>query len=617
MLPSAQLREVTIRDYLVVLKRRGIVILACFLVIASWSAFKSFKKIRLYRTAAKILVEKFSPNVTYIQQVYSPVFGDRDYMQSQINILTSRTLARKAVDKLAAGGDNTFSNAPDPEGAFLGGVSVSIIQGTQIISVGYISADPVKAAKYANVLADTFIQYDIEKKKAFTKSASGWLDTQLTEIKEKLQKSELALNQYLQKNEIVSVPNIEQKSQAIIEGLKQQKVTIENEISELSKRYKPKHPKIMTLNSRLDAVNKSINDETQKFLVLNEKMIEYNLLKREVDSNQYLYNSLLVRTKETEVSKQLENTLLQIIDVANIPVAPFSPNRKRDVGVGILLGLAVGVAIAFVLEYMDSTVKTAEDVEMYVRLPFLGYIPSSKQEAKVGKDVDLASHKVPHSRIAEAYRSIRASIIFSSPEDRPLKTILITSASPQEGKSTVSINLATVFANSNEKVLLVEADMRKPRVSDSFGLPNKEGLSSFLTGVSTLETAMQATSVPNLSLMPSGPKPPNPAELLTSSKTRTLLEELRKRYDRIIIDSPPVITVTDTAILANIVDGVIDVVRANFLNIELILRGRQRLYEAKSKIIGVILNNVNVKKEDSYYYYHYYYADDKDKEKKA
>jgi capsular exopolysaccharide synthesis family protein len=227
--------------------------------------------------------------------------------------------------------------------------------------------------------------------------------------------------------------------------------------------------------------------------------------------------------------------------------------------------------------------------------------------------MDLICHQNPGVRIAEAFRSIRTSVIFSSPEDRPLKTVLVTSTIPQEGKSSISVNLATVFAQKNEQAIIVEADMRKHRLAATFGLDNKEGLSSFLAGTAGLEQIIKKTAVPNLSLIPAGPVPPNPAELLTSTKTKLLLEELNKKFDRIIIDSPPVLTVADTSILANVADGVIQVIRAGFVNLEAVLRTKQRLTEAKARIIGVILNNVEIKKEDSYYYYHYYYAEDKKK----
>jgi capsular exopolysaccharide synthesis family protein len=302
-----------------------------------------------------------------------------------------------------------------------------------------------------------------------------------------------------------------------------------------------------------------------------------------------------------------------VIDYADVPKKPFSPNRPKDVTTGVLLGLFLGSGLAIFLEYLDSTVKNADDIELFVRLPFLGYVPSGKLEVKAKSDIDLIVYKMPQSRIAEAYRSIRTSIMFSAPEDRPLKTILVTSAAPQEGKTIVAVNLAISFARANEKVLLIDADMRRSRIHQILGLDRRVGLSSFLTGTATLEAVIRQTFIPNMFFISSGPVPPNPAELLTSARIRALLEELRTKFDRIIIDSPPVATVTDTSILANMVDGVIDVIRAGFVNIDIILRGRQRLLEAKSRIIGVILNNVDIKREDTYYYYHYYYAEEKEK----
>jgi len=616
MLPSPQLKEVTVRDYLVIFKRRSWVILACFIVVTFWFVFQTYKKIPQYSATAKVLVERNTPSIMPGQQLMIPSQIDREYIQSQLNILTSRTLAKRAVDSLALAGDNSFVKIKEPENAFLGGVSVNLISGTQLINIGYISTDPIKAAKYANILTTEYIGQDSDKRLEFGKSAAGWLEKQVVEARKKLKGSEDALSVYMQQNSIVAVPDIDRRQQSGLENAKSEKSRIESELAELSKRYKSQHPKIIAITTRLESVNKVIEEETNKSLVLNEKMMQYNSLKREVESDKNMYESLVRRTKESEISKDLETTNLRIIDMATVPKSPFSPNRRRDIQTGMMLGLFLGVGMAFFLEYLDSSVKTAEDVELYVKLPFLGYVPSAKQEVKLSKDprdIDLICSKMPNSRVAEAYRSIRTSIIFSCPEDRSLKTILITSTSPREGKSTVSTNLGIVFANANEKTVILEADMRRPRLAHTLGVEGKEGLSTFLTGASDLDAVIKKTEIPNLFLIPSGPRPPNPAELLTSSKTRNMLTELKTRFDRIIIDSPPVLTVADPAIMANMAEGVIDVILSNALNIDIILKGRQRLYEAKAKIIGIILNNVNVKKEDSYYYYHYYYAEEKEK----
>ena len=614
MLPSSQLKDITIKDYLVIIKRRFWIIFLCAAVTTTDASMKTLKKTPLYQASARIIVERNIPQVTPIQQVYAPVW-DKDYIQSQINILTSRSLARKVVESLIAAGDTTFQGMKNPEPAFLSGAKVNIVMGTQLIDIGYVSRDPTKAARFASALAEVFIKEDIARRTEVTRYATGWLQMQLVELKKKLEDSEVSMNDYLKQNDMIVGPDIARKIDSVLDDLKQERVKIESEITELYKRYKSKHPKMIAMNTRLESISKNIEKETNKTMEIGNKIMQYNALKREFESNRSLYESLLKRIKETEISKDLEMTNIRVIDLANVPTAPFSPNRKNDVSRGLTMGLVLGAVLAFVLEYLDSTVKTAEDIENYVRLPFLGYAPSARQEAKskVVKDIDLLSHRLPHSRIAEAYRSIRTSIIFSSPEDKPLKTILITSASPQEGKSTITINLGIIFAQANEKTLILDADMHRSRLAISLGVDNKTGLSSFLAGTSTLETSIKHTFIPNLFILSGGPTPPNPAELLTSAKSRQLLEELKTRFDRIIIDSPPVLTVTDAAILANLVDGVVDVIRGSFRNIEVILKSRQRLNEVKARIIGVILNNVNVKREDSYYYYHYYYAQEKEK----
>lgn len=608
MLPSSQLRDVTLKDYFRIFKRRMWFILIPFIITTLDSGIKTFKKVPIYQATAKIIIERSMPEVISIRQVYAPS-SDREYTQGQINIITSRSLSKKVVEYLISSGDKTFAGMTEPETAFLGGVNVSMLSGTPLLTISYTSTDPFKAAKFANAIVEVYIQEDVQKRIEASTYATGWLEVQLAELKEKLRRSEGALNDYLEKYKIVAIPDIDKRTESGMQSLKKQKQDLENSLPLLFKRYKAKHPKMISALSKLDTINKSIEEETRKLFELNKKMIEYSSLKREVDSSKSLFESLLKRIKETEVAKELQTTNIRIVDLAIVPKGPFSPNRKRDIQMGAMFGLFLGLGLAFLIEYLDSTVKTAEHIEMYVKLPFLGYVPSALKESRTQKDIDLICHKAPRSRVAEALRSIRTSLIFSSPEDRPLKTLLVTSASSQEGKTTLSLNLGIIFTQTNERVLILEGDMRKPRIAECFGINDKEGLSSYLTGTSSLDNAIKETPIPNLFLLPSGHSPPNPTELLISTKTRTLLEELKLRYDRVIIDSPPVLTVTDTVILANMVDGVIDIIRAGYLNIELILRARQRLYEAKARIIGVVLNNVNVKREDAYYYYHYYYGE--------
>lgn len=609
MLPSSQIREITIKDYLIIVRRRIWIILSIFILVAVYSLVQSLKKIPVYQANAKVIIETMTPRVSPLPEIYPTKLWDKEYMRTQLSIIKSRSLAEKTVNYLISIGESKFLGSKDPAGAFVGGVIVSPIEGTQIIQIGYTGSDPLEVTKFANALAQCYIQLDIASKVSGLVSAEKWLESGLEEMNQKLQRAESALIDYIQKNEILSVPDIEKKSQSLLEGLRQQRLNAQSEISASLGRYKEKHPQVVILKTKLQSIEEAIQKETADLVQMREKMVEYNILKREVETNRNLYEQLLKTTKETKISKELTTTNLRILELAQIPSTPISPDHKRDISTGILWGLVLGLGVAFFIEYLDSTLKNAEDVETYVKLPFLGYLPSLgiEDEIRVIRDSDLVSQRLPNSRVAEAYRSIRTSIIFSAPEDRPLKTILITSSMPQEGKTFISINLGIIFANVKEKILILEADMRRPRIYSVFNMDNDVGLSSLLAGEAGLDEVIRAVSVPNLYLISSGPIPPNPAELLSSTKFPEVVDELKKRFDRIIIDTPPVLSVADASILANVADGVIEVIRANSTTIVPVLRAKQRLEEAKARVIGVILNKVNVKREDSYYYYHYYY----------
>ncbi|MCM8795809.1 MAG: polysaccharide biosynthesis tyrosine autokinase [Candidatus Omnitrophica bacterium] len=612
MLPSPKVKEVHLKDYLKVIQKRYWVILSFSFVLVTTVMVLTFRMTPIYRATVSIIIEKTPPKIVSIEDVYQAGIADKEYYETQYKILGSRALAKMVFDELNLARDpEFFKKTKDPIDVVLSHLIVEPIKETRMVKLSFESMDPIKSARIANTFARLYIRQDVETKRSASRYATGWLEEQLNEMKKKLEAAEVNLNNYIQEHKIVTIPNLQEESQSLLETLKKEEARLETQIKEASQRYKEKHPKMVTLNSELESVREKIKLETERLLDLNQKMIQYNILKREVESNRQLYDSLLKRTKETTVSEELQAAQIRIVDPAEVPISPIKPRKMQNFILACILGLSLGVGLAFFLEYLDSTVKTAEDIEFYVKLPFLGYVPSVRRQIEMKKEMDLYCYENTTTKIAEAYRSIRTSIIFSSPEERPLKSILITSSIPQEGKTSVTVNLATVFTQKNERVIILEADMRKPRIAKSFDLDNKEGLSSFLAGSIEFEKIIKKTFIPNLFLIPAGPVPPNPAELLTSIKLKWIFDELNKKFERIIIDSPPVLTVADAAILANIIDSVIIVIRAGFVSLEPILRAKQRLLEAKARIIGVILNNVEVKKEDSSYYYHYYYPEDK------
>jgi len=365
---------------------------------------------------------------------------------------------------------------------------------------------------------------------------------------------------------------------------------------------------------------------------LNESAIEYSVLKRDADSNRDLYDNLLQRLKEAGVSAGLRSSNIRVVDVARTPTSPIAPNIPRSLAMGFLLGLGGGIALALLLENLDRTVRSMEEISAISTLPALGAIPlqlstngngtmrkrlkrASATEERPEK-LALITYSRPKSQAAEAYRSLRTSILMSS-FGGPPKVILVTSALPQEGKTTISANSALVLAQRGSKVLLVDADLRRPGIGKLFGLPPGGGLSTLISGVDQFQDVVIAVSdVPNLWVLPAGPIPPHPAELLSSASMRNHLASWRETFDHIIIDSPPCLSVTDAVVISRDADQVILVVRSGQTTKPALRRASEILVQVNARVMGIVLNALNLHSADGYYYSyggpygHRYYEED-------
>jgi capsular exopolysaccharide synthesis family protein len=361
---------------------------------------------------------------------------------------------------------------------------------------------------------------------------------------------------------------------------------------------------------------------------LNQLLIQYNLLKNEYETNQQLYNDLLKRLKDATVSVSLRAANVRLADEALVPSSPIRPNRQVDITVGLLVGLILGVMLAFIRESLDRTLMTAEDIEREISVPTLAVIPLGTasrgryshyftyhaQRAEGNGNRALTILNAPGSQMAESFRVLRTSILLSS-APQPPQALLVTSAHPGEGKTFASVNLALALAQRGSRVLLVDSDLRKPNVFKALGLSDGEGpgLSSFLTGGHEIEQALQAfTAVPNLWLLPPGPIPPNPAELLSSPAMEGLVGDLRQRFEYIVLDSPPLLLVTDGILLSTLTDGVLLVVESGATSRGALNRVRRILDRAGANTLGAVLNKL-ANRRDGYYssrygYYNYYYS---------
>jgi len=433
-----------------------------------------------------------------------------------------------------------------------------------------------------------------------------------------------------------------------LSGLRQQQLDLQAQYAQLSTLFGPSYPSVVQLQNRLKQVNKSYEEETANQVqtlqndyeaavsreqmlqnALNEQTVEANklnvdaidlkILQQEAESNRILYNGLLTKLKEASLQAGLNSSNIRIVDPARIPLHPARPNIPRNLEFALLLGLVGGVAMVFVLEALDMTVRTPDQIESVSALPTVGVIPfrSLHEESALRGGISRTlkpapvataqsmlpiAYADPQSETSEAYRALRTSLLLSSP-GRPPRTILFTSALPQDGKTTTSVNCAIVLAQQGKRVLLVDCDLRRPALSKILKLRPEIGLSNVLSGGAKPQDVILATMQPNLFLMPSGPLPPHPSELLSSDLMRELLLRWHEEYEHVIIDSPPVLSATDGVLLSVQVDLTVLVVRANRTTTPALRRARDLLLNVNAILGGVVVNAVDMSSPDYYYYY--------------
>ena len=477
------------------------------------------------------------------------------------------------------------------------------------------------------------------------------LNKQLTDAQSERMRKQ-SLFEFAKAGEMDSVPQI--RDNAAVQDLIRKRNEIYSQYNDALNQYGPNFPKVQRLQSQLKEVDATAEKEKKGVLVrleseyrearqreellsqaldqqkaqvnqMSERMVQYSILKREAEANKALYDGLLTKLKEAGISAGLRSSNIRVVDPAMIPTYPARPAKARNIALSFLIGLVGGIGLALLREYMDNTVKSPDDVEVLAHLPSLAVVPAFSQlngngSGKAGKllkgassnghdkRIELVAQHLPKSQMSEAFRALRTSLLLSQ-AGHPPQVILVTSALPREGKTTAAANLAVTLAQLGDRTLLVDADLRKPGVGRllNLGSGNYAGLSSYLAGVSSLElVTIQHPSIPNLSAIPTGPLPPNPADLLSSHKLADAIVELRTKFKFIVFDSPPVMAATDAVILSVQADGVLLVVRSGETPTEAFVRTRDLLLSVKCRVLGVVLNAVDSSAPDYYYSYRYY-----------
>ncbi|MCI5115127.1 MAG: polysaccharide biosynthesis tyrosine autokinase [Candidatus Electrothrix sp. AW1] len=410
----------------------------------------------------------------------------------------------------------------------------------------------------------------------------------------------------------------------------------EQNIRELSKRYGEKHPMMIKARAdqrllqkkkrteidrvievaknsyelaktRVKDLTKMMEQTKTEMLNMNERFVQYTILNRDKEMNRTVYDALSSSIKKINVTAQAMDIRIWAVKNADLPLLPSKPDKKKELLLGLVFGLAAGMSLVFFLDYIDNTVSAGEDLEKRYGLTVLGAVEDLPRK---NKNIETFIIDNPLSAFTESYRLIRSSVLLSTP-DHPPRTLLITSMMQQEGKSTTTKNLAYILSQNDKKVLIMDCDMRRPRQHSMFEVDNSYGLSNYLSGNTDEQEPTMMKQVPDslISVLPSGPIPPNPAELLGSKRMKTLLAQSVERFDFVLLDSPPVQQVTDSLLLAGLVEGTITVLRSGKTTFDMLDSGMKKLRESQAHLLGFVLNRVTKRNAgQGYYGYYSYYS---------
>jgi len=640
----------------------------------------------------------------------------KEFYESEYRVMRSLRVNIEVVRALGLNADPGFLGVPPKDRAkfkpvsvehaarvLIGRLGVDPVRDSSLAVIRYEDTDPKRCETVLNAVVRIYLAQNLENTSSLSKNSLEWLNSQLGQLKTDLEKSEYALNDFRQKNNVLSI-SLEDRHNLItssLEDISKHTSLISFRRSELAARVSElnavkaddpmavdatvlltsvvltslrtnygeqlrvldemttslgdNHPKVLAARAKLSKTAKLIaseiaNHKTAALRDLREvdrqladlKKREDDLQKqahelqgfeipfRQLDrtrvNNEKIYGMVLERARETDLTRVMSFNNISVVDAALLPTAPVRPNVPVNLAAGALAGLVAGLALAVARELADRSIRNPTDVETFIGLPCLGVIPDIARSGQGPKnkadeatnlalnDRDLIVARHPHGGVAEATRAIRTNIMFMSP-DQPYKTLLITSAVPEEGKTTFACSLASVLAQGGAKTLIVDTDLRRPRLHRTFKVSNDVGVTMAVTGQATIDECIRETPIPNLYVLTSGPIPPNPAEMLHSERFEKLAAQLREKFDRVVFDSPPQLAVTDSAILGQLVDGTVVVARSSRTDRAAIRQAVRQLRDVNAPLAGIVLNAVDLSRSDygEYYYYRregYYTADE-------
>lgn len=605
--------EWQIEDYLRTLRVHRWWILAITLGCALLGGIRLAQKPNLYRSTAKILIETQAPQVVQFREI-APMTGlATQFILTELKIINSRAVAERVLEELNLAAFPPFSKVKDPVAHLQGMIEVDQIRGTKLVEISAVHTKPDLAARLANKTAEVYTRLNLERRQGTTIGGAQWLRDEVARSEQKMKAAQLELQRFKEKHKEVAVGEDEQK------GVLQRLQQLNDAITETRKqrieaqtKYREKHPIFIELQTKEKDLERALQEQEKIVLEMNRFSIEYNNLRRDAQTGETIYNALLTRLKELTVQEGIQANNVQVIEEARVPGRPIGPNRPRGIFMFSLFGLLLGSGVAFASEAFFKTIRTRGQFEALLQIPYLGHVPLSGASKSLRQPRQrLLLLNEPKSNASEAVRAIRTTVEFLLPAGKP-QVILVTSSLPEEGKSMFSLNLAIAFQELGRKVLLIDADLRRPTLHQSMQIPLEPGLSTYLQEQAEASELIQVVPhAGDLPVVTAGLTPHQPADLLISPRLRELLETLKKEYQYILLDTPPVLAVADTTALASLTDGVIYVLRADRSHRDVVLAGKQRLVDVGAKIIGGVLNATHMGLERGYRYNYYYQKRDR------
>lgn len=714
MKPSATPQEFNIHEYLRILARRRWMIFTCLLVATLAAAAGSYLTTPVYRSVCTISIERTGARIMR-QELSSSESSWLDYSNfynTQYKILESDRVLKLAAEKLdmeTRENRKTENNGvipslaqfkaeiaktilhPDPAGETMAaarehiktlraGLRITPIRDSHLVEIAFVAPDRMFAAEAANAIAQAYIDFTLSAKLDLARASGNFFVNRISQLKEEIEKSEEALQDYMRRHGIVTgdanevaLQNLgdlrnrfmeartdaaskrarwevlaksspssldEVRHNGLIENLARDLAEMERSYREKMTTFGNDYPEVRQLKAKLDSASEKLQSETARLAAqtvesartdflqaqrrsdelgrlfseaenrvgkLQSDFVDYMALKAEVDRKRVTFQELLEKQSQVDLSAGFQDAAhnVRIIDEGIPAEFVYKPKKATNILLGLLFGLFLGLGSALLMEFIDNTLKTPEDIRQYLALPVLGMIPARDAERRRSwldrvrrektvpeNQSSMVTTSIPLSPIAEAYRELRTAVLLTRPE-KPPRHLMVTSCLPGEGKTTTTINLAIALAQLGRKILIVDTDLRRPRCHHVLRVTGARGVSSYLAGMEKIDALIHSTAIEGIHLFPAGPIPPNPAELLDSERFHRMVRELEETdFDHILFDSPPVVSVVDAVLIGRHTTGTIVVVRASFTSRDSARLGVEKLNSGQIHLSGAVLNAV-------------------------